>query len=77
MHLPLWIIVFGIPALLLIGYGIRGLVHRELVATKTEVFCWIQSLEKALAKDAANAKSDVAALVRELRAKLKGEFEKL
>jgi hypothetical protein len=53
-----------------LGYGVRGWIHKHLIASHEEVESWAQRIGTALAKGEADLRADVGKVLTELRAKL-------
>lgn len=53
-----------------IGYGLRGWIHKHLIASHEEVESWAQRLGAALTKAETDLRTEVSKIVSELRAKL-------
>jgi hypothetical protein len=52
------------------GYGFRGLLHRDLVASKAEIAVFSTRLQSAAASDLQTLRTVVAGVVEDIRKKL-------
>jgi hypothetical protein len=53
-----------------IGYGFRGLVHREVGATSSELTVYVNRLESAIKADAQTLKNEAMNLATDIRKKI-------
>lgn len=53
-----------------VGYGFRGFIGRELVASKTELTGFAGRLEAAVSKDVNSAKTEILAIATAMRNKV-------
>ncbi|MGH9685300.1 MAG: hypothetical protein ACRD4S_17020 [Candidatus Acidiferrales bacterium] len=72
MHIFTGIVIWILAAVILLGlgYALRGLIHREMVASREEVESYVIRLSSAISKEGLAVKDEVAKVLSELRAKL-------